>query len=148
MSATLAHQPKGITMSDSPQHLGESLGFRSVMDGRFMALDGAARQPGVSYCNKKICFAATDIHFLADLLLELAGHPKAYFVKFSTTPRDGMYLGRCFFIDQETVGKTWAKYKNHPKAFCNIQDDDFSIEWREQVRDWTKVETKNHPDDA
>ena len=129
-------------MEKQAQQIGESLGFRSVMDGRFMARDGAARKPDVPYCNKKICFAATDLSFLAHLLHELSEHPKAYFVKFSTRSRDGMYLGRCFFIDQESVGKTWAKYKGHPKVFCNIQDDDFSIGWREEVKDW-----KTAPDD-
>ena len=32
-----------------------------------MARDGAARTPDATYCNKKICFAATDIRFLAEL---------------------------------------------------------------------------------
>ena len=123
-------------MDNTVKKIGESLGLRSVMDGRFMASNGATRTPEVPYCNKKICFAATDLSFLAHLLHELSEHPKAYFVKFSTRSRDGMYLGRCFFIDQERVGETWAKYKNHPKVFCNIQDDDFSIAWRKEVREW------------
>ena len=124
-------------MTQTPQQLGESLGFRAVMNGRFMARDGAGRQPEVSYCNKKICFAATDLIFLAQLLLDLAQDPQAFFVKFSTKPRDGMYLGRCFFIVDERVGETWAEYKNHPKVFCNVQDDDFTGDWRDEVRDWT-----------
>ena len=130
-------------MDKSPEQIGESLGFRSVMNGKFMARDGSARTPDATYCNKKICFAATDISFLSHLLHELSEHPQAYFVKFSTSPRDGMYLGRCFFIDQESVGKTWAKFKAHPKVFCNIQDDDFSIGWREEVKDWEAA-----PDDG
>ncbi len=125
-------------MENSSQQIGESLGFRSVMDGRFMARDGAARTPDVPHCNKKLCFAATDIHFLTQLLRELSEHPKAFFVKFSTVPRDGMYLGRCFFIDEEMVGATWAKYKNHPKVFCTIQDDDFTMPLRETVKDWSE----------
>jgi hypothetical protein len=123
-------------MENQPQQIGESLGFRPVMEGRFMARNGAGWTHARPYCNKKICFAATDLSFLAHLLHELSEHPQAYFVKFSTRPRDRMYLGRCFFIDQESVGKTWAKYKNHPKVFCNIQDDDFSIAWRKEVREW------------
>ena len=123
-------------MEKAAHEIGQSLGFNPVMDGRFMARNGAARTPDAAYCNKKICFAATDLSFLAQLLLELSEHPKAYFVKFSTRPRDGMYLGRCFFTDEELVGETWAKYKGHPKVFCNIQDDDFSIGWRDTVKDW------------
>ena len=124
----------------TPRQVGESLGFRAVMDGRFMARDGPARDPEASFCNKKLCFAATDLAFLAQLLAELGEDPQAYFVKFSTRPRDGMYLGRCFFIDARSVGKAWAEYKNHPKVFCNVQDDDFSIEWREQVKDWSQAQ--------
>jgi hypothetical protein len=133
-------------MEDLGLQMGESLGFRSVRNGSFMAKDGPARTPDAAYCNKKICFAATDIQFLAELLHELSEHPKAYFVKFSTKPRDGMFLGRCFFIDKESVGVTWAKYKGHPKVFCNIQDDDFSIGWREEVRDWSKADDDEDPD--
>jgi len=126
-------------MRSDPEALAKSLEFYSAMGGVFMARDGVARKPDATYCNKKICFAATDLAFLAQLLRELSEHPKAYFVKFSTRPREGMYLGRCFFIDEETVGETWAKYKGHPKVFCNIQDDDFSTQWREQVKDWSKT---------
>ena len=125
-------------MEALPHQIGETLGFRSVMNGIFMAKDGPARTPDATYCNKKICFAATDLSFLAHLLSELTEHPKAYFVKFSTRPRDGMYLGRCFFVDETCVGDTWAKYKGHPKLFCNIQDDDFTLGWREKVRNWKK----------
>ena len=50
-----------------------------------------------------------------------------------------MYLGRCFFIEneEERVGATWAEYKAHPKVFCTIQNDDFTMAWREAVKDWT-----------
>ncbi len=48
-------------MGDPSREVGESLGFRPVMDGRFMARDGSARQPGATHCNKKICLAATDL---------------------------------------------------------------------------------------
>ncbi len=132
-------------MEDLGKQIGESLGFRSVMNDRFMARDGAARTADATYCNKKICFAATDIQFLAELLRELSEHPKAFFVKFSTYTRDGMHLGRCFFIDEQSVGETWAEYKMHPKLFCNIQDDDFSIGWREEVRDWSKADDDVSP---
>jgi len=129
-----------------PVQLGESLGFRSMGTGSFMTKYGPAHTPDATYCNKKICFAATDLPFLAELLHELAEDPKAYFVKFSTYTRDGMHLGRCFFIDEQSVGETWAEYKNHPKVFCNIQDDDFTNGWREEVRDWSKADGDEDPD--
>ena len=79
-------------MENRPRVLGESLDFHAVMDGKFMARDGAARTPESAYCNQKICFAATDLSFLAHLLRTLSDHPKAYFVKFSTRLRDGMKI--------------------------------------------------------
>ena len=122
------------------KQVGESLGFEAVTEGRYMARDGAerTRTPDVVHCNKKLCFAATDLHFLANLLLELSEHPKAFFVKFSTQPRDGMYLGRCFFVEgeEEIVGGTWAEYKNHPKVFCHIHDDDATMAWRKTQKFW------------
>ena len=51
---------------------------------------------------------------LADLLGELAERPDCYYVKHSITPRDGMYLGRCFLTDEHEVGLIWAKYKRLP----------------------------------
>ena len=27
-------------------------------------------------------------------------------------------------------------YKNHPKLFCSIHDDDATMEWRGLVKDW------------
>ena len=44
----------------------------------------------------------------------------------ATTPRDGMYLGRCFLTDEHEVGLLWAQYKAHPRMFCSVQDDDFT----------------------
>ena len=123
-------------MNPTPREIGLSLGFKSVMDGRFMARDGVARTPDAKYCNQKICFTATDVLFLAQLLRELSEHDQSYFVKFSTCPRDGMYLGRCFFIDEDSVGATWAKYMAHPRVFCNIQNDDLTSMWREKVIRW------------
>ena len=43
---------------------------------------------------------------------------------------------------------TWAKYKGHPKVFCNIQDDDFSIGWRDKVRDWSAAPDEGTADEA
>jgi len=121
-------------MASDARAVGEARGFRSVMGGRFMARDGPARVPGAAFCNKKLCFVAVDVSTLADLLRELSDDPRAYAVKFSVTPRDGMYLGRCFFVDAPTVGETWARFKPHPKVFCSVQDDDFVAPWRRAPR--------------
>jgi hypothetical protein len=63
----------------------------------------------------------------------LAERPDCFHVKYSVRPRDGMYLGRCFLMDEHEVGMVWARYKEHPQLFCSIQDDDFTSRFRESV---------------
>ena len=48
---------------------------------------------------KKLCFVATDQALLADVLGQLAERPDCVYVKYSIDPRDGMYLGRWFLMD-------------------------------------------------
>ena len=98
--------------------------------GKFMDLHGPAARAGTPCCNKKLCFVATDQEFLADVLAELAERTDCYYVKYSVEPRDGMYLGRCFLMSAREVGLLWAKYKDHPRLFCSIQDDDFAAAFR------------------
>ena len=104
--------------------------FRLSSNGYFMELRGPAWTKGEQCCQKKLCFVATDRRLLADLLGELAERPDCYYVKYSITPRDGMYLGRCFLTDENEVGVLWAKYKGHPRMFCSVQDDDFTAPFR------------------
>ena len=106
------------------------------LKGSYLCKDGKARARTEVHSNKKLCFVATDKNFLMELLLELAQLEECYFVKLKDSPRDGMYLGRCFFTKDELVGQFWAKYKLHPKVMCNIQDDDFSQEFRNQVKSY------------
>lgn len=111
--------------------------FEPRNNGHFMVRSGPARKEGetVEYCNKKLCFTATDLPTLIEVLYELSNRPTCYFVKYSIKPRDGMHLGRCFFLDDDEVGETWAYYKNHPRMMCSIQDDDFSTPYR-PAKDW------------
>ncbi len=123
-----------------PEEIGRARGFHPVHDGAFMARPGAARVAAtgaIDCCNKKLCFTATDLPLLAETLAALAERPTAWYVKFSTRPRDGMYLGRCFFVDADSVGAAWAEYKRHPRMFCSVQDDDFTSAWRGEARDWS-----------
>lgn len=106
--------------------------------GSFLNRDGKARARTKEHSNKKLCFVATDKEFLMNLLVELSEHEECYFVKLTAEPRDGMYLGRCFFTNDELVGAHWAKYKLHPKLMCNVQDDDFTELFREQVASYDK----------
>ncbi|MEE2829645.1 MAG: hypothetical protein VX498_10695 [Myxococcota bacterium] len=126
----------------SPEMEGTARGFHSVMEGRFMARHGAGYSRDIPYCNKKLCFSATDLPFLAELLAELAEDPDCYFVKFSTGTRDGIHLGRCFFLEEGRVGETWARYKMHPKLLCSVQDDDFTTNYREKVAPWSDEDVR------
>ena len=89
------------------------------------------RRPGWERgSQKKLCFVATDKALLANVLQELASRPDCLYVKYSLYQKDGMYLGRCFLVDDHQVGLLWAKYKEHPRLFCSVQDDDFTSPFR------------------
>ena len=103
-------------------------GFR--VNGPFRERDGSARHAGGRFVNKKLCLVATDKLYLARLLLELSGREECYFVKYTTSPRDGMYLGRVFLMDERLLGELWARYKRDPKLMCSLQDDDFTLRFR------------------
>jgi hypothetical protein len=106
----------------------ESPGFwRPTPDGYFME----HRRPGWKRgSQKKLCFFATDQALLADVLQELAARPDCQYVKYSLYQKGGVYLGRCFLVDDQQVGLLWAKYKEHPRLFCTVQDDDFTLPFR------------------
>ncbi len=105
--------------------------------GSFLCRDGKAKASNESYSKQKLCFVASDKDFLMSLLLELSENDQCYFVKLSDSARDGMFLGRCFFIEDKVSGNVWAQYKAHPKVFCSVQDDEFVKPFRD------KVERKN-----
>ena len=95
-----------------------------------MELRGPAWHRNQPYCQKKLCFVATDRAMLADILRVLAERPDCHYVKYSVHPRDGMYLGRYFLVNEHQVGVLWAEYKGHPRLFCSVQDDDFTAPFR------------------
>jgi hypothetical protein len=106
--------------------------FHRSMNGHFMQQHGPASNGNEAACQKKLCFVATDQALLADTLDELAQRPDCYYVKYSMFPRDGMYLGRCFLMDEHEVGVLWDKYHGHPRLFCSVQDDDFTAPFRSE----------------
>jgi hypothetical protein len=107
----------------------ESL-FHLSKNRYFMEIHGPASKFKERGCQKKLCFVATDQALLADVLSDLAERPDCYYVKYSVTPKDGMYLGRCFLTDEKEIGVLWAKYHGHPRLFCSVQDDDFTAPFR------------------
>lgn len=106
--------------------------FELRQKGAFFCIDGAARKRGVpEACNKKLCFTATDQEQLAEDLFRLSQREDCFFVKFGAHDRAGMYLGRCFLLTEEAVGKMWLEYRDHPSIYCTIQDDDFTLPLRD-----------------
>ena len=105
--------------------------FEPVCNGAFLHRHGRGKRLGIAHSNKKLCFVATDQHLLSDLLLELSEREDCFYVKFSTRPRSGMYLGRCFLLDDAMVGELWRQYKVHPQLMCTVQDDDFTKIFRD-----------------
>jgi len=91
---------------------------------------GAGLKPSVEVSQHKLCFVATDRNLLADILLELSERSDCYAVKYSVEPRGGMYLGRCFMLEENAVGELWQTFKRHPRLMCTIQDDDFTAQFR------------------
>ncbi len=104
--------------------------FQATADGYYMEFRGPAWHRQERPCSKKLCFVATHRPLLAEVLGRLAVRPDCYYVKFSVEPWDGMYLGRCFLTDEQEVGRLWAEYKQHPRLFCSVQDDDFTAPFR------------------
>ncbi len=104
--------------------------FTPTPNGVFLFRHGKGRREGGEYSNKKLCFVATDVEFLAGALYELSERDDCYFVKFTTHPKEGMYLGRCFLHGEQAVGTLWQHYKCHPRLMCTVQDDDFTVAFR------------------
>jgi hypothetical protein len=105
--------------------------FQPIQGGVFMRRWGAGHADGVAYSQRKLCLVATDKALLAGILLELSRQPDCYFVKYSVQSRDGMYLGRCFMLDDRRIGDLWRELKAHPQLMCSVQDDDFTRPFRE-----------------
>ena len=83
------------------------------------------------HSNKKVCLAATDRRFFVNLLYDLSLRDDCYYVKYSTHPRDGMYLGRCFMRTDQAAAQLCQDLKRHPKLLVTIQDDDFFSAFRD-----------------
>ncbi len=102
----------------------------------FLCIDGPAKKAGKDHSNMKVCFTCRDSDFLKALLSKVAKEEDCYWVKISVKPRDGMYLGRCFFTTKERAAQLWAQYKAHPRFMVNIQDDEFTDAFRDLVVSW------------
>lgn len=85
---------------------------------------------GRPHSQKKLCLAATDRQFLVRFLHEVSLREDCYYVKYSTRPRDGMHLGRCFFVTDQAAATFCEELKLHPKLLVSLQDDEFFNEFR------------------
>lgn len=97
--------------------------------GKFCERSGRL-DPSAQYSQRKLCFAATDVRFLAQFLYELSLRDDCYYVKYSLLPRDGMHLGRCFLATDRAAGELCQQLKAHPKLLVTLQDDDFFAAFR------------------
>ena len=104
--------------------------FQVTSNGVFMERRGVSWNDERRFSQKKLCFIATDRALLVRVLSELADRPDCYYAKYSIEPRDGMYLGRCFLLDDAEVGTLWREYKKHARMMCNVQDDAFTLPFR------------------
>ncbi len=95
----------------------------------FKCANGPALQKGY-YCQKKLCFVATDCAYLVSVLETLLQRDDCFWVKYSPSPKDGMHLGRAFMTNPHAVGSLWQRYKNDDKLMCSVQDDDFVATFR------------------
>jgi len=111
--------------------------------GSFLCIDGPAKNAGRDHSNMKVCFTCRSGDLLRALLKQVAQDEECYWVKMSAKPRDGMFLGRCFFTTKERAASLWAKYKTHPRLMVTLQDDDFASKFRDQVASW-----RDKPEDA
>lgn len=85
-----------------------------------------------TYSNKKVCVVATDKAYLVEVLYGISLRPECFWVKYSTEPKDGMYLGRCFLLTDQAAGKLCQEFKADPKLMVSLQDDDFFNQFRDE----------------
>lgn len=105
--------------------------FTPTRSGVYMERSGPA---GVeARTRRKVCFVATDKPFLFGLLHRLSLREDCCYVKYSVAPRDGMYLGRCFFTSDDAAARLCAQYKAHPKLLVTLQDDGYFAKYRPLV---------------
>ena len=104
--------------------------FNPARAGRFMERFGPLGRDK-PYSQQKLCLVATDRAYLVNLLYELSQREDCYYVKYSTTPRDGMYLGRCFLATDGAAGQLCQELKAHPKLLVSLQDDAFFNAYRQ-----------------
>ena len=88
--------------------------FQVTSHGHFMERRGAGWNAERQFSQKKLCFIATDQALLARVLGELADRLDCYYVKYSIEARDGMYLGRCFLLNDQEDRSSGASTRNTP----------------------------------
>jgi len=100
----------------------------------FGFIKGPANIGGSSPCQWKLCVAATDEIYLAELLYEISKRNDCFSVKFSPegSPkcRGGMYLGRVFLTTEDKIGELWRELRTDKKLMCCIQDDKATQKFR------------------
>jgi hypothetical protein len=91
---------------------------------------GPAQHDKAVCSQRKLRLVANDRNALIDLLYDLSERDDCYYVKYSTKPKNGIFLARCFLTTDAATGNLWAELKPHPKFICTIQEDDFTKGFR------------------
>jgi hypothetical protein len=100
-------------------------------DRGFLVRPCPAGRRGDAYCQKKLCFTATAVEPVAEILYELSLRDDCHMVKLDAAPgRHGMVRGRCFLTGEAAVGELWRRYKVTDHVLCTVQDDDFTKGYR------------------
>ena len=103
--------------------------------GGFMYRAGIAKQRGVrNLCRKKACFVTSDQTFLMNVLYDLSNAQDCFEVKFSSSSREGCYIGFCQFTNDVAVGDLWAQFESHPKMWIIVHDEEFCESYRSRIR--------------
>ena len=117
--------------------------FEKSDTGLFMKKNGIwkTKAEGQRILNKyfkhhnKLCLYSTNQEELAIALYNISKLKECYAVKYLSKKRAGMYLGRAYIAEEKTIGNLWAKYYNHPKFMCTIQNDMYVYKYRKLIKD-------------
>lgn len=105
--------------------------------GSSYSRDGVAKGRGMrSLCKKKLCILSTDKEFIFDMMYEASQANDCFQVKIYDADRFGVYMGKCSFTNDSSLGDAWARYESHPKAWAVIHDDKFCETFKGRIRNY------------
>ena len=105
------------------------------LKGPYYVRDGTAKDRGLqNLCRKNLCLYSNNKETAFNMMYELSHAHDCYEVKVSKDGRGGIYIGHCYFTNENSLGDAWAKYELHPYVRVSIQDDDFYALFKSNIR--------------